>query len=100
MDDRNPPDCGQDHRQLYLCFNPTVDRSFHGPSVPQGVTFSPNVKVGYDVTKVVNAGFEYYGALGPITGFDPLQQQQQQIFAVTDLNSAPNGNLTLEWAWG
>ena len=75
--------------KLYLCFNPTLDRSFHGPSVPQGVTFSPNVKVGYDVTKAVNAGFEYYGALGPITGFDPLQQQQQQIFAVTDLNVSP-----------
>jgi hypothetical protein len=75
--------------RLYLCFNPTIDRSFHGPSVPEGVTFSPNVKVGYDVTKVVNAGFEYYGALGPITGFDPLQQQQQQIFAVTDLNFSP-----------
>jgi hypothetical protein len=22
--------------RLYLCFNPTIDRSFHGPSVPQG----------------------------------------------------------------
>ena len=75
--------------KLYLCFNPTVDRSFHGPSVPQGVTFSPNVKVGYDITKAVNAGFEYYGGLGPITGFDPLQQEQQQIFAVTDLNVSP-----------
>ena len=37
--------------------------------------FSPNVKVGYDVTKVVNAGFEYYGSLGPVTGFDPLRDQ-------------------------
>jgi hypothetical protein len=69
--------------------NPAIDRSFHGPSVPEGVTFSPNVKVGYDITKAVNAGFEYYGSLGPITGFDPLQQQQQQIFAVTDLNVSP-----------
>jgi len=75
--------------RLYLCFNPVLDRSFHGPSVPEGVTFSPNVKVGYDITKVVNAGFEYYAALGPVTGFDPLQQQQQQIFAVTDLNFSP-----------
>jgi len=73
----------------YLCFNPVLDRSFHGPSVSEGVTFSPNVKVGYDVTKAVNAGFEYYGAVGPVTGFDPLQQQQQQIFAVTDLNVSP-----------
>jgi hypothetical protein len=34
----------------------------------------------------VNAGFEYYGSVGPITGFDPVTQQQQQIFAATDLN--------------
>src|ERR1700721_324793 len=32
--------------RLYLGFNPTIDRSFHGPSVPMGVTFSPNVKAG------------------------------------------------------
>jgi hypothetical protein len=44
------------------------------------------VKVGYDVTKVVNAGFEYYGSVGPVTGFLPIPEQQQQIFAVTDLN--------------
>jgi hypothetical protein len=74
---------------LYLCFNPTLDRSFHGPAVSQGVVFPPNVKVGYDVTKVVNAGFEYYGSTGPITSFDPLRDQQQQIFAVTDLNFSP-----------
>jgi hypothetical protein len=57
------------------------------------VTFSPNVKVGYDITKQVNAGFEYYGALGPVTGFDALRQQQQQIFAVTDLNVSPKWEL-------
>ena len=74
----------------YLCFNPTIDRSFHGPSVPAGLVFSPNVKVGYDLTKVVNVGFEYYGSVGPITGFDPLQDQQQQVFAVTDLNLSPD----------
>ncbi len=54
--------------RLYLCFNPVLDRSFHGPGVTQGITFSPNVKAGYDVTKAVNAGIEYYGALGPSPG--------------------------------
>lgn len=72
--------------KLYLCFNPALERSFHGPSVPDGVTFSPNVKVGYDITKVINGGFEYYGAVGPVTGFFPVSEQEQQIFAVTDLN--------------
>ena len=73
----------------YLCFNPTIDRSFHGPGVASGVGFSPNVKVGYDITKAVNAGFEYYGALGPVTGFDPLREQQQQFFPSIDLNVSP-----------
>jgi hypothetical protein len=57
--------------------------------VSQGVVFSPNLKAGYDITKVINAGIEYYGSVGPVTGFDPLRQQQQQIFAVTDLNLSP-----------
>src|SRR6185312_1244650 len=74
----------------YLAFNPTVDRSFHGPGVHGGVGFSPNFKAGYDFTKKINAGIEYYGALGPITGFDPLSDQQQQIVPSIDLNGRPN----------
>ncbi len=81
--------------KLYLCLNPTLDRSFHGPSVSQGLVFSPNVKVGYDVTKVVNAGFEYYGSVGPVTGFDALRDQMQQIFAVTDLNFSKDWEFNL-----
>ena len=75
--------------KLYLGFNPTIDRSFHGPGTRGGLGFSPNFKAGYDFTKKINAGIEYYGALGPLTGFDPLRDQQQQIFAVTDLNLSP-----------
>jgi len=73
----------------YLSLNPTLDRSFHGPSVHQGVTFSPNFKVGYDFTKKINAGLEYYGAYGDLAGFDALRDQEQQIFVVTDLNVSP-----------
>jgi hypothetical protein len=74
----------------YLSFNPTVDRSFHGPSVSQGLVFSPNFKAGYDLTKRINMGLEYYGSLGPITGFDPVRDQQQQIIPAIDLNLGPN----------
>jgi hypothetical protein len=49
-----------------------------------------NVKVSYDVTKKVAVGIEYYGALGSITGFDPLSDQQQAIFPAIDLNLSPN----------
>jgi hypothetical protein len=74
----------------YLGFNPTFDRSFHGPGIRGGAGFSPNVKIGYDVTKVINAGLEYYGAVGPLSGFDPVSEQQQQVFVATDLNLSPN----------
>src|ERR1700683_797022 len=73
----------------YLAFNPAMDRSFHGPSVNQGVTFSPNVKVGYDFTKRIAGGLEYYAAYGSITGFDALRDQQQQFFPAIDIDFAP-----------
>lgn len=86
--------------RYYLAFNPTLDRSFHGPSVSQGLVFSPNVKVGYDFTKVINAGFEYYGSLGPLGNFDPLIDQQQQIFPVVDLNLSPKWEFNFGVGWG
>ena len=70
----------------YLAFNPAFDKSFHGPSENQGFTFSPNFKVSYDFTKKITGGVEYYGSLGPVTGFDPVSQQQQQIIPAIDLN--------------
>ena len=74
----------------YLCFNPALERSFHGLDVPKGVAFSPNFKASYDVTKKVTVGLEYYGAMGSLTGFDPLHDQQQAIMPALDLNLGPN----------
>jgi hypothetical protein len=73
----------------YFSFNPTVDRSFHGPGQSSGFNFSPNFKFSYDFTKKITGGLEYYGALGPVTGFDPVSDQQQQIFPAIDLNLSP-----------
>jgi hypothetical protein len=81
-------------RQLgpwYLSFNPVVDRSLKGEGVRQGrgFEFSPNAKVGYEITEKVSAGLEYYGELGPVTGFDPARRQQHLIFPVVDLDLGP-----------
>jgi hypothetical protein len=73
----------------YWSLNPTFDRSFHGPGVKQGMVFSPNFKFSYDFTPKIAAGLEYYGSVGPVTGFDPVAQQQHQIFPAIDLNLAP-----------
>jgi hypothetical protein len=73
----------------YWSFNPTFEKSFHGENAHLGLEFSPNFKFSYDITKKIAGGFEYYGALGPVTGFDPLADQQQQIFPTIDLNLSP-----------
>ena len=51
--------------------------------------FSPNFKAGWDFTKKINAGIEYYGSLGPVTGFDPFRYQEEQIVPAIDLNLSP-----------
>ncbi|MGC9971880.1 MAG: hypothetical protein ABSE56_14965 [Bryobacteraceae bacterium] len=79
----------------YWSFNPTFDRSFHGESTSKGIEFSPNFKFSYDLTKRVSAGLEYYGSLGPVTGFDPLRDQQQQILPAIDLNLGPQWEFNL-----
>jgi len=73
----------------YWSFNPTFDRSFHGQSVHQGMTFSPDFKFSYDFTKKISGGLEYYGAFGPATEFLPASQQQHQFFPTIDLNVSP-----------
>ncbi|MBV8895702.1 MAG: hypothetical protein JO051_04255 [Acidobacteriaceae bacterium] len=73
----------------YLAFNPALERSWHGPSVPGGVEFSPAAKLSYQFNKVLAGGFEYYGSTGPITGFAPFAEQQQQIFPTVDLDFGP-----------
>ena len=74
----------------YLAFNPTFDRALHGLNTGKGWEFSPNVKVSFDFTKKITGGFEYYGAFGPVSNFDPISHQSQQIFPVIDLNVSPN----------
>jgi len=75
--------------RIYWSVNPVLDRSWHGLTVHQGLVFSPNAKVSYNFTKRVAGGFEYYGSCGPISGFLPVRDQQQQIFPTVDLDLGP-----------
>ena len=79
----------------YMAVNPALERAFHGLDVHRGVTFSPAAKVSYDVTKKVALGFEYYGDVGPLTGFDAVREQQQAIMPALDLNLGPNWEFNL-----
>ncbi len=74
----------------YLAFNPSLEKALVGANANKTFEFSPNAKIGCDVTKKVTIGLEYYGALGPIANFDPLAEQEQQIFPTLDLDLGPN----------
>lgn len=79
----------------YWAVDPTLERALTGQNAGKGFEFSPNVAVTYDVTSKVTVGLEYYGALGPLSGFDPVNQQEQQIFPVIDLNLSPDWEFNL-----
>jgi len=72
--------------KLYASFNPTLEKSFHGPGKDLGWQFSPNVKVAYDVTKKVAFGLEYYGAYGPWTSWDPVRATEQLFIPAFDID--------------
>ena len=74
----------------YFAVNPALERSFHGPSVPQGVGFSPSAKFSYDFNKYISGGLEYYASYGSITGVSSLHNQAQQFFPTIDLNVSSN----------
>ena len=79
----------------YLAFNPALERTLHGPDVNQGFGFSPGAKVSYDFTRQISGGLEYYADYGRLVSFDTLHNQQQQIFAVTDLNVSPKWEINI-----
>ena len=84
------PIIDKDFGRWYLSFNPTVERAIHGPNTTRGFEFSPNFKASYAITKKVSGGIEYYGGLGPLSGFDPVKDQGQQIVPAIDLNLSPD----------
>jgi hypothetical protein len=84
----------------YFAVNPAFERALHGPDVNQGFGFAPSAKISYDFTRVVSGGFEYYADYGPVHAFLPVSQQQQQLFAVTDLNVSPQWEINIGVGFG
>ena len=73
----------------YFAVNPAFEQSLKGPGTKTGIEFAPSAKVSYELTKAVSPGIEYYGTLGPVGNFAPTRQQQQQLYAVVDLDLDP-----------
>jgi hypothetical protein len=73
----------------YLSFNPSFEKSLHGPNANAGFEFAPSAKISFDTTKQIALGLEYYSSLGPVGRFDNWHDQQHQIFPALDLNLSP-----------
>ncbi|HEY5405888.1 MAG TPA: hypothetical protein VIJ92_02325 [Ginsengibacter sp.] len=71
----------------YIAFNPAFEKSLHGLNSRKGYIFAPNVKGSYNVNKAWAPGLEYYGSVGGLFEFLPFKEQQQQLFAVIDINA-------------
>ena len=79
----------------YWAVNPALERTWHGPDIKQGIGFSPAAKLSYDFSRKISGGIEYYADYGRLGAFDSLHDQQQQIFAVTDLNVSPKWEINI-----
>ncbi len=84
-----------EHEQgrFYLSINPVVGKALKGPDSDAGPDFEPGVKVAWNVTRVIAAGIEYYGATGELTNFEPGPEQRHMIFPTIDLEVSPDWEL-------
>jgi hypothetical protein len=84
----------------YVSLNPVLGKSLRGPTASQAFDFTPNVNVGYDVTKVVNVALEYYGATGTIKRIDPLADQEHDLYAAVNLDLGPMWEFNAGYGFG
>jgi len=73
----------------YFAVNPAFEKSLTGLNSSAGWDFAPSAKIGFDLTKLVTLGVEYYADLGPVGHFHDVSDQQHQIFPTLDLNFSP-----------
>ncbi len=85
---------------LYLAFNPTIERGFSGPDVDKKFSFAPNVKAAYSIWPKAAFGVEYYGSTGHIFDTAPVAQQQHQLFLATDLYFDPRWEFNAGLGYG
>jgi hypothetical protein len=75
------PIIGVRNKQWEFIVNPIVDVNF-GP--PDEAVFAPAARLARNLGEDRFIGLEYYSDFGRIGNFLPLQQQSQQLYAVTD----------------
>ena len=91
-----------EHQQgrLYLSINPSLSVAIKGPDGGAAPSFEPSAKIGWDVTRQISAGVEYYSELGPLTDLEPLSEQHHILVPTIDLNVSPDWELNFGVGYG
>jgi len=76
--------------RLYVSINPDMSLAVKGPDAGNAPGFEPIGKIGWNFTKRVQAGAEYYSETGTIKHFEPLSDQHHILFGAADLDVSPD----------
>ena len=79
------PIAAYEDKHWLLAFNPIVDLALAGPDQHQGPSLQPAAMAVFKLFGVASVGVEYYGNLGPFSGFTPAREQEHYIFEVFNL---------------
>jgi hypothetical protein len=85
---------------FYASFNPVVERALKSDADDKEFEFSPNIALNVDVSRKVNVGVEYYGAVGTVTDFLPSSEQQHQVYGVVNLDLGPQWEFNFGYGQG
>jgi len=76
--------------RLYVSFNPSMSLAVKGPDAGSAPGFEPSMKLGWDFSKKVQAGVEYYTETGTVRHFEPFDDEHHIVFGAADLNVSPD----------
>ena len=82
--------------RFYVSFNPAFERSLtlhDGGST--SFVFAPGLKLAWSASRLIDAGLEYYGNLGPVENFSRGRDQTHTLLAAFDLKVSPDWELNI-----
>lgn len=84
------PIAAYEDKHWLFAFNPIVDIALAGPDLHEAPSFEPAAMAVVKLYEVASIGVEYYGNLGPFSGFAPWREQEHYVFEVFNLLALPH----------
>lgn len=84
----------------YVSINPVLGKSLRGPNAAEAFDVTPNVDVGFDVTRKVNLAVEYYGVTGTVKHLEPVDQEEHLLFGALNYDFGPAWEFNFGYGMG